>query len=335
MNMNKKLYSTIDQDARLLLQLPLPWEELKNKRIFITGGTGFIGSGLVKTFCQINNLLPLNMTIGLLYRGVACPTPIAPCVRWIQGDISQDFIPERFMPDIIIHAASPANQRSILVDPAGVVNCNILAVRYLLESAQKSNAVMLFFSSGEVYQRQQGRITEVSAEALAKNSLLSLYGCSKLTGELLCEQYRRRYGIDCRILRPFSVFGPGEALTSGRCFTDFLRQALETHAIQVSSPGTQIRSYCYISDFVSGLLYVLLKGANATYNIGNEDNTCTILELARQIALLNGNTTVEGPFGLAAGTDSFVPDTTKLRQLGWQPQINLQTCIKRCLDSYQ
>lgn len=323
------------QDFEKISALPLPWGELKGKRIFITGATGFIGSYLVKTLCWLNRQLSLKMELGLFHRSGTIPPFTGPCVQWWEGAMTDSFIPKDFRPDIIIHAASPANQRAIQFDPTGVIHCNILATRYLLEQARINGACIVYFSSGEIYQRRFGQIMEEETRTLAKSNVLSLYGSSKLAGELLCEEYRREYGVDSRILRPFSVFGPGEPLTSGRCFTDFMRQGLETHRIRVDGPGTQIRSYCYLSDFVGGMLYVLLKGEGTVYNIGNEDNSCTILELARQMAGLFGNAGVAGPLSAEAQTDSYIPDTTKLRQLGWRPQVNLEECIKRCMDSYQ
>lgn len=323
-----------ERDFLEIKKLPLPWQHLKNRRIFMTGATGFIGSYFIKGLCCLNDWLSLDLELELFYRTGTEPPFSAHCVRWIKGTMTEKFIPETFHPDIIIHAASPANQQDILADPVGVVDCNVLATQYVLERARKDHSMFVFFSSGEVYQRKPGRIAEQSARSLAQSGALPFYGSNKLAGELLCERYREEYGVDCRILRPFSVFGPGEPLASGRCFTDFIRQAREARKIQVNGPGTQIRSCCYLSDFFSGLLYVLLNGESAVYNFGNEENVCSILELAQQIAGLYGNTAVIGPLSVGAQADSFVPDTTKLRQLGWRPQVHLQDCIQRCLNSY-
>lgn len=323
------------RDVSCIAALDLPWNRLRNKRIFITGATGFIGGYLAKALCQLNSWMSFEMSLGLFHRSDTSPPFTDPCVRWCEGEIADSFIPKDFYPDIIIHAASPSNQRAIQSDPTSAVLCNILATQYLLEQARVNGACIMYFSSGEVYQRRSGQIVEEEPGILVKNSMLSFYGSSKLAGELLCEKYRRKYKVDSRILRLFSVFGPGEPLTSGRCFTDFMRQIFEKQRIQVNGPGTQIRSYCYLSDFLSGLLYVLLKGEGTVYNAGNEDNTCTILELARKMALLHGGIEVVGPLSADIQTDSFVPDTTKLRQLGWKPQVNLQDCIKRCMDSYR
>lgn len=322
------------QDFEHIAALALPWNQLRNKQIFITGATGFICGYLARTLCWLNNQMSLDLKLALFHRNGTEPTFSAPCVCWINGDIAGDFLPGDYTPDFIIHGASPANRRMIYSDPAGVVNCNILATRYLLEKTRSSHARFLFFSSGEVYRRRSGVIDEEDAKILAENGILPLYGNSKLVGEILCEEFRSKYGTDSRILRPFSIFGPDESLTSGRCFTDFMRQAFETHSIQIDGPGTQVRSYCYLSDFVSGLLYVLLSGESAVYNVGNEDNICSIQELAQKMAKHYGRTEVIGPLSVSSQTDSFVPDTTKLRQLGWRPQVNLEECIKRCMDSY-
>lgn len=323
------------RDLEPIAALPLPWDGLRDKRIFITGATGFIGGYLAKALCWLNNRMSLGLRLGLFHRAGTEPAFSVSCVQWIGGDIGGDFLPVDFNPDIIVHAASPSNQRTIYADPIGVANCNILTTRYLLECARRNRSIFLFCSSGEVYQHRSERIAEASARELAQDSILSLYGNCKLTGELLCEEYRDKYGTDSRVLRPFSVFGPGESLTSGRCFTDFIRQASETHRIRIEGPGTQVRSYCYLSDFVSGLFYVLLRGESTVYNIGNEDNICSIQELARQMARIYGETEVIGPLSAADRAGFFVPDTTRLRQLGWRPQVNLEECIKRCMDSYR
>ncbi|MCI8915165.1 MAG: NAD(P)-dependent oxidoreductase [Oscillospiraceae bacterium] len=325
----------LEHDFLTVKNLLLPWKYLKNKCIFMTGATGLIGSYLARILCWLDGQLSLGLKLALLHRVGMGPVFSAPCARWVEGEMTEAFIPRELCPDIIIHAASPASGRAIASDPIGVVNCNVLAMQYLLERARKDHSMLVFFSSGEVYQRRPGRIAEKDAHELVQSGARPFYGNSKLAGELLCEGYREKYGVDCRILRPFSIFGPGEPLTSGRCFTDFTRQALNAHKIRVDGPGSQIRSYCYLSDFVSGLFYVLLCGESTVYNIGNEDNTCSILELARQMASIYGNTDVIEPVSADILSDSFVPDTTRIRQLGWRPQVNLQDCIKRCMDSYR
>ena len=325
-------------DFKEIEQLPLPWTELKGSKILLTGATGFIGKYLVEMLTGVNVKKHLEMEFGLFRRRSAPESLQCSDVHWIAGDITEEFLPEDFKPNIIIHAASPANTKAHICDPVGLPQTNILATRYLLECARKHGATFVYFSSAAVYLNRSGNFSEVSPGELVKNNpTFSLYGASKLAGELLCEDYRRNFGVDCRVIRPFNIHGPGESLDSGRYFPDFLRQALRDKEITVTGTGTPVRDSCYLMDFVSGLLYVLLKGNSTTYNIGNEDNVYTILEIARKIAEQSGGLNVIGPLSLTDHTsgDFLVPDTTKLRRLGWHPQVDVQECIKRCLDSYR
>lgn len=336
--MNYELERLLQRDFMEIAALPLPWKELKGKSIFTTGGTGFIGSYLIKCLCWLNRQMSLGISFQLLRRSGAKPPFTDPCVRWIEGEIDQDFLPDTLSPDIIIHMASPASSRAFQENPVELAKTNILATRYLLERAKRCNSTFVFFSSAAVYLSQNARSAETEPSVLAApGSAFSLYGASKLAGELLCKEFCQKRHVDCRIVRPFNIHGPGDSLRCGRFFPDFLRQAMEEPEIIVTGSGKPVRDSCYLSDFVGGVLHVLLKGENTIYNIGNEDNACTILEFAQRISELCGNRKVVGPLGMTTHTagDILVPDTSRLRRLGWRPRIDLRTCIRYCLDSYQ
>lgn len=233
-----------------------------------------------------------------------------------------------------LHAASPANRKAYTEDPQGLLDTNIYATYNLLERARARKSVFLYISSGEVYQRHGGLIAETEFSAL-ENTCLSAnpYSLSKVGGELLCAVYHREHGVDCRVVRPFSIYGPGEDLETGRCFVDFLSQARQGDAVHITGDGTPVRSYCDLFDFARGLLYILLKGESAVYNLGNEDNACTIYELGRMIAASEGKNCVldspgQGPEG-SGEADSYLPDTGRLRKLGWLPKIGLEELIFR------
>lgn len=332
------LKTIISEDFSQINLLPLPWDKLKGAKIFCTGATGLIGSYLVAMLSKLDQQRELNLELYLFRRAGSPKNVHISNVHWIDGDITEDFLPDDFTPDVIIHAASPANTRAFANNPEGLFQTNILATRYLLERARKSGSSFIFFSSAAVYQNRHGCLSEVDPVTLMENGArFTIYAASKLGGELLCQDYRQKYGVDCRVIRPFSINGPGESLEHGRCFPDLLHQALGGKELVVTGTGRPVRDSCYVMDFVSGLLYVLLNGESATYNIGNEENTYTILELAQQIAAQSGGIKVIGPLCVTSHTagDSLVPDTTKLRRLGWRPQVNLQDCIKRCMDSYR
>lgn len=328
----------INEDFGKISLLPLPWAKLRGARIFCTGATGFVGSYLATMLSKLGSEKDLNLNLKLFRRAGSLTKVSIPGIHWIDGDITGEFLPHDFAPDIIIHAASPANTQAYAKNPEGLFQTNILATHYLLDQARKNGSTFIYFSSAAVYQNQHGRLSEAAPGALMENGArFTVYAASKLGGELLCQDYREKYGVDCRVIRPFNIHGPGESFKHGRFFPDLIRQALEKTEIVVMGSGSPVRDSCYIMDFVSGLMYILLNGKSAIYNIGNEENTYTILELAQQIAEQSGKIEVVGPLCATLHTagDSLVPDTTKLRQLGWRPQVNLQECIRRCMNSYQ
>jgi len=333
------MWTAVERDFEEIASQTLPWGALCGKRILCTGATGFIGRYFASFLCWLNRRLGLGMDLWLLRRPETPET--IPGATWITGQITDAFIPLGQHFHIIIHMASPARARAYSADPAGVVNANILATRYLLEYAKQNQSVFLFFSSGEVNPDQNSFIPEALPSLLAgAASGLTIYSACKLAGELLCEAYHNIYGTDCRIIRPFNVRGPGEPLDSDRTFPNFIREIVHTGEITVRGNGLPVRDSCYLSDLVSGVLYVLLKGQGTGYSlvhhIGNEESACTILEAARKMAKIYGHGTVNGPLSKSgtAGRDFFVPDTTRLRSLGWRPRVDLDECIRRCLEGY-
>lgn len=333
-----------ERDFAEMAEEDLPWERLRGKCILYTGATGFLGRYVVRTLCGLSRKKNLGLKLLLFRRGGRRrdglwedPLPF-PEVRWLEGEITRNFLPEEVRLDIIIHSASPANARAIAADPMGVVETNLMATHTLLERAVETRAVFLYVSSGAVYPRREGLVPEEAFSPTQEGGGgESFYGRCKAAGELLCETYRRGARLDCRVVRPFSIYGPGERLDSGRCFPDFLRRTLQGEPIEVRGPGTQMRSYCYLSDFTTGLLTVLLKGESAVYNLGNEDNACSIRALAEEISKWAGLPVLPPalPLGRAGENDIYLPDTTKLRALGWRPRVGLDECIRRTLYAYR
>lgn len=191
----------------------------------------------------------------------------------------------------IIHAASGAYPEEFIKHPVEVIKGNINGVDNLMGyGIQHGIKRLLYISSGEVYGEGDGRVfTENYSGYVDCTSLRSCYPSSKRAAETLCISYGAEYGIDVVIARPCHVYGPGFTESDNRVYAQFIRNVLRKENIVMKSTGEQYRSWCYVVDCVSALLYILLKGeTQQAYNIADASSNISIRELAELIAQLGG-----------------------------------------------
>jgi nucleoside-diphosphate-sugar epimerase len=155
--------------------------------------------------------------------------------------------------------------------------------------------------------------------------------------------YKEQYGLPVTIVRPSQVIGAGIALDDGRLHADYVNQILAAGKIVLKSDGSAKRTFVYITDAIIGMLTVMLNGeAGEAYNIMDENGEATVLELARLMASLVRSRDVAVVFdeslrGLPEVKHALsvvIGSSEKLRALGWQPQVSLETACERLLDYY-
>ena len=152
----------------------------------------------------------------------------------------------------------------------------------------------------------------------------SCYPSSKRAAETLCASYAVEYGADVVIARPCHIYGPYFTEQDNRVYAQFIRNVVRNEDIVMKSTGEQFRSWCYVVDCASALLYILLKGERGqAYNIADESSIISIKELAEMVAEIGNKkvimdlpTDVERK-GFNVVTKS-VFSTTKIRSLGWK-----------------
>jgi dTDP-glucose 4,6-dehydratase/UDP-glucuronate decarboxylase len=164
------------------------------------------------------------------------------------------------------------------------------------------------------------------------------YDESKRFAETLAMIFFRSKKVPVRIVRPFNVYGPGMRLDDYRVLPDFARCMLEHKDIELFSDGSPTRSFCYVSDFIIGLIHVLVRGSSGeAYNVGNDQEEISIKDLARLMINLDGqNLKVKhqehhDPEYLEDNPQRRAPDLSKLRALGYKPRINLSEGLPRYL----
>ena len=330
---------TYTEDILNVTKLNLPWDKLSHCNILVTGATGLIGSCLVETLMErsqrdysvyamgrntqrMNNLFNKYMNIDGFH-------PII-------GDVTEPLSLNNSF-HYIIHAASGAAPTDFAQYPVEVMMANILGVRNLIEyGVSHGMKRILYISSGEVYGEGDGRVfTEDYSGYVDSLSPRSCYPSSKRAAETLCASYADEYGVDVVIARPCHTYGPNFTEYDNRVYAQFIRNVLKGEDIVMKSTGAQYRSWCYVADCVSALLFILLKGENGqAYNIADELSNITIKELAEMIAGIGErNVVIELPTDIEKAGYNVVTksvfSTNKLAKLGWV----IKGCMRQKMEN--
>lgn len=319
------------------------WEELRGKRLFITGGTGFFGCWLLESFAWANEKLNLKASAVVLTRNYEALKKTAPhlaanpSIQFHAGDVRDFNFPEGEFSHIIHAAATSAVATFNNIDPLITFDIIVGGARHVLDFAAKCHArKFLMVSSGVVYGRQPSGTTHISEDysgapdPVAPNSFL---GESKRAAECLCALYSRKHAIETKIARCFSFVGPYLQLDIHYAIGNFIRNGINGGPILVNGDGTPHRSYLYAADLAIWLWTLLFKGESCrAYNVGSE-NDVTIAELADTVAKSFHkpvDVRIVRPSVSGRPIDRYVPSTKLARiELGLEQHINLREAIKR------
>src|SRR3989344_4958671 len=266
--------------------------QLSGRTILISGGAGFLGKYFLGVFAHLNeNVLekPCRViSVDNYITGSRDPEFDIyknEHVLDVWGDVTYP-LPVREDIDYIIHAAGLASPVYYMKYPLETIESAVTGAKNLLELARKNTLRgFLFFSSSEIYgdpdpsavptpETYHGNVSSVGPRAC--------YDESKRLTETICTIYQQKYGVPAAIVRPFNVFGPGMKHNDRRVVPMFGYQVLNGETLSVHGDGHQTRSFCYITDAMTGFLKVLMAGKpGEAYNIGNEDNEISMRDLAQ------------------------------------------------------
>ncbi len=321
------------------------WPALDGSRLFITGGTGFVGKWLIESLLWANDRLKLNLAITVLTRDprrFEANHPhlaLHPAVELIQGEAATFDFPRGEFP-FVIHAATERAFAPDAANPTSTFDLDVAATRRMLQFAREHGTRrLLFTSSGAVYGKQPAdlaNIPEDYAGAPSSTDPGSAYGQAKRVSEYLCTMHARQYGFDALIARLFAFSGPYLPLDENFAIGNFVRDALEGGPIRVKGDGTPYRSYLYAADLAAWLWTILARGEPARpYNVGSGE-AVSIADLARAVAEAAGGMRVEIAQRAAPGAPAlrYVPSVERAsKELGLRPRIGLEEGIRRMLES--
>ena len=318
------------------------WEDLRGRRLFITGGTGFFGCWLLESFAWANDVLGLEAVALVLTRD---PDAFAkkhphlaahPAIRFHQGDIRAFSFPTGEFSHII-HGATEASAALNRDDPLEMIETITEGTQRALEFARRCGAKrFLMISSGAVYGAQPPGLSHIPEEYVGAPDCTrpgSAYGEGKRLAELFCAVYAEKHGLDISLARCFAFVGPFLPLDTHFAIGNFLHDGLEGGPIQIGGDGTPVRSYLYAADLAVWLWTILLRGrAGRAYNVGSEA-AVTISETAQAVAacfapaplVRTGRTALAG-----VAAERYVPSTERARtELGLEAHIALDEALRR------
>lgn len=318
-------------------------ELLLNKTILITGATGLIGSNLIHCLlaldCNIKVVAPIR---DLKKAERLFSQSELENIRLLECDIVNYNYDALCDIDYIVHCAAPTASKYFIEHPVETFDVIYSGTKVLLNYARKRQIKgFVYLSSLEVYGEiydDSKPVCEDSQGYLDIMAVRSSYPMAKRAAENLCCLYAAEYGVPVMVARLTQTTGAGIALDDNRVIAQFARLATYGNDIVLHTTGESARPYCYTTDAVSAILYILFKGQKGNvYNVANENTYISARDMA-EFVRVNFNPSIKvrvelkNDMGYAPVTKLNL-STEKLKGLGWLPRYGLYEMFDRLIKS--
>jgi len=314
-------------------------------RILVTGGNGFVGSGLVKALVKAGHgVRVLDDNSRGSPRRLA---GVAKDIEFVAGDIRDAAQVEKAAQgmDEVHHLAFVNGTEFFYSQPDLVLDVGVRGMVNVIDACRKHGiGTLVLASSSEVYQTPPKVPTDETAPLAIPDPLNPRYsyGGGKLISELMAINYGRKYFNRVLIFRPHNVYGPDMGWEhvvpqlASRFNAAAKAQPSGTLRLEIQGTGQETRSFCFIDDLIAGVMVMREKGEHlGIYHVGTMEEV-TIADLAHRIAGIYGReiTLVAGK-PAPGGTARRCPDISKLAKLGYKPRVQLSEGLRPTLDWYR
>lgn len=338
------------EDLENIAECGLPFEELYNSTVLVTGATGLVGSQAIKALLTMNRLKNAGIKVAAMVRNEDKAR------RMFEGFESEDLsflvqdvtepLDGSLRADYIIHTASPTSSKFFVEKPVETIKMAVLGTDNILSYAASVKAKgVVYLSSMEVYGVTDPGLECVREKDLGYIDILNVrssYSEGKRMCECLCASYAKEYGVPVRMARLAQTFGAGIPYEENRVFAQFAKSAINKTDIVLHTQGNSVGNYCYTRDVIKAVLLLLIRGeAGEAYTVTNEESNTTIKGMAQMVAdsIAGGEINVVFDIPDDALTYGYAPDVKmqlnadKLRALGWKPEIGLRETYERMIGS--
>ncbi|CAN5350670.1 SDR family oxidoreductase [soil metagenome] len=311
-------------------------------KILVSGGAGFIGSHLVDHLLAEGHEVMIVDNAGSTEAGNLEHHSEQPRLRKVNHDIAQPLPASvrRFKPQRIYNLACSSGPAKRRRDPVSATITCVNGTRNLLDLARDCDARFLQGSSGGVYgdpavhPQPESYLGNVDA-----NSARAPHDEAKRLAETLCRAFKTQHGLDVRVARIFSTYGPRMHAEGGRVISNFVTQALSSDDLTVYGDGTQTRCFCYVDDMVRGLVSLMESEdprVAGPINLGSAEEQ-TLLQLAERVLRLTGSQSRLRHVGSGADDAHRRRADIALAEdvLGWRPRVPLQQGLQSTVEYFR
>lgn len=335
--MNQKYY--LDSDINEIVRnLKRHARYFEGKKFLISGANGFLGKYFIKSLITINQFLKRKIKI------LAIDIKFDNCEIYRDKNVTKkkldinNFKNLQFKSDYVLHAAGIPSPKHYYNKPIEAIFTSITGTKKLLEFSRINKSKFIFFSSSEIYGNPDKKNIPTKETYNGNVSCIedrSCYDEGKRVGETLCYFYKIKYNVKVAVFRPFNVFGPGMPKNDYRVFPRFFSSIKRNQPITIFKNGKQTRTFCYVSDAITAMLLVIIKGNNFVYNIGNNKPEINMSKLyktiqkciPKKIKSININYPKNYP---QVEPLRRCPDISKIKkELGFKNKVTLNDSIRR------
>jgi UDP-glucose 4-epimerase len=317
-------------------------------KALITGGAGFLGSHLAEALLARGDTVFLldNLSTGSIENIEHLKN--GPRFHYAVDSVMNEPVTAELIDrvDVVYHLAAAVGVRLIVESPVNTIETNVHGTEMVLKLANKKKKKVLIASTSEVYGKSEDVPFREDADLVmgATSKGRWSYACSKAIDEFLALAYWKEKKLPVVVFRLFNTVGPRQTGRYGMVIPNFVKQALLGHPITVFGDGTQSRCFTYVSDVV-GVLVRLAEDPRAVgqvFNIGNDHDEVTILDLAHRVKARTGSKSeiVIIPYDQAyeEGFEDMprrVPYLSRLRALtGYEPRVHLDEILDRVIEYF-